>query len=66
MHSHLFFVESTFFLNIDKNNSRARLRKRDASKNEKKKTNETKESEAKKSEKKENERDDNTNDEIAL
>jgi thymidylate kinase len=65
MHSHLSLAESTLFLDIDENDSRARLRKRDASKDERE-TNETKESEAKKNETRENERDDSTNDEIAL
>jgi hypothetical protein len=65
MHSHSFFVESTFFLNIEENNSRIHLRKRDASKNEKK-TNEMKENETKKNETKKNKRNDNTNDLIAL
>jgi hypothetical protein len=40
MQSHLFFVESTLFLNIDENDSRAHLRERDASKEEKKRSEE--------------------------
>ncbi len=51
MHSHLFFVESTLFLDIDENDSRARLWKRDASENERE-TNETKENKTKKNERK--------------
>jgi hypothetical protein len=65
MHLHLFLVEPILFLDIDENDSRTRLRKRDASEDERE-TNETKESKAKKNETKKNERNDSTNDEIAL
>ncbi len=65
MHSHLFFAEPALFLDIDENDSRARLRRRGASEDERK-ANGTKESKAKKNETKKNERNDSTNGEIAL